>query len=185
MYRRFGCCFSRVLLARQDDIRRMEADLKAMDKQDEFDGNENYLKSCSDDAKRESVPSTWPCTRTKLLRKLEIKLKDYGLCSLHPTVRSLTALSADLMLKAQQLKALERPSTRDYRSVLNFMENDGGQLYKSESSFIYEKDDLVTIRPGRDHAWLDGVLERLLQALRCRLTVVSVSTFEIAELSIS
>ena len=49
------------------------------------------------------------------------------------------------------------------------MENDGGQLFEEDMSFIYEKEDLVTLRPGREYAWLDGVLERTLQVLRCRL----------------
>lgn len=49
------------------------------------------------------------------------------------------------------------------------MENDGGQLFEEESEFIYEKEDLVTIRPGREHAWLDGGIEKLLQMCRCRL----------------
>ena len=71
------------------------------------------------------------------------------------------------------MKALDRPTTRDYRSVLHFMENDGGPLYKKESEFIYEKEDLVTIKPGRDHAYLDGILERILRACRCKLTIVS------------
>ena len=81
----------------------------------------------------------------------------------------MTGSLADLLLKAQQLKALERPSNRDYRSVLNFMENDRGQLYKKDMAFVYEKEDLVTLRPGREHAWLDGLLERTLKVLRCRL----------------
>ena len=81
----------------------------------------------------------------------------------------LTQFLAELLLKAQQLKALERPSNRDYRSVLHFMENDGGQLFKKDMEFIYEKEDLVTLRPGREHAWLDGLLERTLKVLRCRL----------------
>ena len=49
------------------------------------------------------------------------------------------------------------------------MENDGGQLYKKHQRFIYEKEDLITLRPGREHAWLDGLLERTLSVLRCRL----------------
>ena len=77
------------------------------------------------------------------------------------------------MLKAKELKALDCPSSRDYHSVLHFMENDGGQLGERESEFIYEKADLVTLRPGRDHAWLDDLLERMLKMFRCRLTVVS------------
>ena len=77
------------------------------------------------------------------------------------------------MLKAQQLKGLDRPSSRDYRSVLNFMEHDGGQLYEEDMEFIYEKEDMVTLRPGREYAWLDGLLERVLRVLRCKLIRVS------------
>lgn len=58
------------------------------------------------------------------------------------------------------------------------MENDGGPLYEEESGFIYEKEDLVTLRPGREHAWLDSIIERALQMFRCRLLMVSIlSTF--------
>ena len=88
-------------------------------------------------------------------------------------------LLAELLLKAQQLKALERPSNRDYRSVLHFMENDGGQLYKKDMEFVYEKEDLVTLRPGREHAWLDGLLERTLKVLRCRLIRVGVAQWSL------
>lgn len=77
-------------------------------------------------------------------------------------------MTADLLLKTQQLKALNVPSKRDYKSVLHFMENNGGQLFEEESAFIYHKSDLVSLRPGRDHAWLDGKIERTLQILRCR-----------------
>ena len=37
---------------------------------------------------------------------------------------------------------------------------------------LYEKEDLVTLRPGREYAWLDGLLERTLKVLRCRLIKV-------------
>ena len=82
---------------------------------------------------------------------------------------------AELLLKAQQLKAMDRPSNRDYQSVLSFMENDGGQLYEEDMEFIYEKEDLVTLRPGREYAWLDGLLERTLKVLRCRLIKVNLT----------
>lgn len=54
------------------------------------------------------------------------------------------------------------------------MENDGGQLCEEDMGFIYEKEDLVTLRPGREHAWLDGLLERTLKVLRCRLVKVGI-----------
>ena len=53
------------------------------------------------------------------------------------------------------------------------MEYKGGQLYEEDMEFIYEKEDLVTLRPGREYAWLDGLLERMLQILRCKLIKVS------------
>ena len=53
------------------------------------------------------------------------------------------------------------------------MENDGGQLFEEDMGFIYEKEDLVTLRPGREYAWLDGLLERMLKVLRCRLITAS------------
>ena len=55
------------------------------------------------------------------------------------------------------------------------MENDGGQLFEEESGFIYEKEDLITLRPGREYAWLDGMIEHILQIFRCRLTMVSLT----------
>ena len=89
-----------------------------------------------------------------------------------PPTLLIHTLIAELLLKAQELKSLERPSAKDYRSVLRFMENDGGQVYEEESGWIYDKEDLVTIRPGREHAWLDGFLERMLKVFRCKLLKV-------------
>lgn len=55
------------------------------------------------------------------------------------------------------------------------MENKGGQLFQEESGFIYLKEDLVTLRPGREYAWLDGAMEYLLQIFRCRILRVRIS----------
>ena len=70
---------------------------------------------------------------------------------------------------------MDRPSVRDYKSVKNYMENKGGHLFEEESDFVYEKEDLITLRPGREYAWLDGILERILQKCRCWLSLVSKS----------
>ncbi|KAL8634804.1 MAG: hypothetical protein Q9228_007634, partial [Teloschistes exilis] len=77
----------------------------------------------------------------------------------------------DILLKARALKAVDRPSNRDYQSVMSFMEADEGQLYEAEMDFIYEKEDLVTLRPGRDHGWLDVLVERVLLYFRCKFLV--------------
>ncbi|KAL8849436.1 MAG: hypothetical protein Q9221_005608 [Calogaya cf. arnoldii] len=159
LFRRFGIVFSRLLLNKQDEIRQMEDELQGMDRMDQFlattkgSGNENYLLSRDEDVNREpsSIPACWSMTRPQLLEKLETKVLEYS----------------ELLLKANQLKALDKPASRDYRSVLHYMENDGGQMFENEMSWIYDKEDLVSLRPGREHAWLDGMLERLLKYIFC------------------
>ncbi|KAL6718279.1 hypothetical protein ACLMJK_004367 [Lecanora helva] len=147
IYRRFGTIFSRLLLSKQDELSKMEKLMAGMDKDDEDAGHEEYLMSRTlDDERGDDVPHTWDETRTQLLERMEKKTLEY----------------AELLLKAQQLKALDKPSRRDYKSVLHFMENDGGPLFEEEANFIYEKEDLVSLRPGREHAWLDGILELLI-----------------------
>ncbi|KAL8819996.1 MAG: hypothetical protein Q9223_001701 [Gallowayella weberi] len=155
LFKRFGIVFSRLLLNKQDEIRQMEAELLGMDKTDEKYGGELYLQSPYEDTQRDAntIPRYWSQTRPQLLQKLETKILEYS----------------ELLLKAHQLKSLEKPSARDYRSVLHYMENDGGQMYEKEMSWIYDKEDLVSLRPGRENAWLDGMLERLLKLCRCRL----------------
>ncbi|KAL8688865.1 MAG: hypothetical protein Q9218_005332 [Villophora microphyllina] len=152
VYRRFGSVFSRLLLTKQDEIRRMESTLLAMDRTDQRNGDFEYLKTTVEDERRDTLPTGWPQGRRELLVNLEKKTMEY----------------ADLLLKARELKAIDKPSSRDYRSVLHFMEADGGQLYEAEMDFIYDKEDLVTLRPGRDHGWLDVLVERFLLYFRCR-----------------
>ena len=60
----------------------MEGLLNGMDAMDAADGNEDYLKSHTLDAERESFPTAWPESRSQLLQKLERKALEYGkLCS--------------------------------------------------------------------------------------------------------
>ena len=198
VYRRFGSVFARLLLNKQDEISRMEASLLRMDKADRAQGNDQYIMSRIDDVNRESTPWSGE-SRTELLANLERKTLEYGKqyqitdsdgkISPHTFTKTPTLVrvgsilfsqtkpfTAELLLRARELKELTPPSTRDYTSVLNFMELDGGQLYERESEFIYDKEDLVTLRPGREYAWLDGCVERILQKCRCRLLRVYSTT---------
>ena len=203
VYRRFGSVFARLLLNKQDEISRMEASLLRMDKADRAQGNDQYIMSRIDDVNRESTPWSGE-SRTELLASLERKTLEYGkqyqipdsngkiaphTCTTTPTLVRVGSVlfshtpftqtkpfTAELLLRARELKELNPPSTRDYTSVLNFMELDGGQLYERESEFIYHKEDLVTLKPGREYAWLDGCVERILQKCRCRLLRVYSTT---------
>lgn len=61
---------------------------------------------------------------------------------------------------------MNKPSSSEYTSVENFMNNDK-PLAADEGSFIYRKEDLITLRPGREHAWLDSSIEKVLRTLNC------------------
>ena len=73
------------------------------------------------------------------------------------------------MKKATRMVAMPSPSKRDRQSVMHYLENDGGQVATKDREYIFEKEDLVTLRPGREHAWLDDAIERFLLKWRCPL----------------
>ena len=78
VYRRFGCVFSRLLLSKQDQIGRIEATLKAMDRTDAVEGNGQFLMSHKLDEDRDQIPLGWPESRKQLMEKLERKALEYG-----------------------------------------------------------------------------------------------------------
>ena len=47
--------------------------------------------------------------------------------------------------------------------------NNERPVARAQFNFIYRKEDLVTLRPGREHAWLDSQVEKLLKACDGRL----------------
>lgn len=76
------------------------------------------------------------------------------------------------LLKAQQMVSLNRPAERDYRSVEAHF-NNRKPLVDEEYGFIYQKEDLITLRDGREMAFLDSFTERMLRTFRCSLLQVS------------
>ena len=66
------------------------------------------------------------------------------------------------MQAAQSLTHCNRPSSSEHDSVRNFF-NRRQPLVPNEQKFIHRKEDLITLRPGREHAWLDSALEKTLK----------------------
>lgn len=71
--------------------------------------------------------------------------------------------------------SLNKPADRDHLSVQNFLESgyeDNGKslmpLMEGDNEFIYRKEDLITLRPGRESAWLDAFVERVLKMIHCK-----------------
>ena len=72
--------------------------------------------------------------------------------------------------------SFNKPAAGDYQSVKNYI-NNKKPLVADESSYIYKKEDIVTLRAGREHAWLDTWVERLLRAINCKPVKVSALVF--------
>jgi hypothetical protein len=66
-----------------------------------------------------------------------------------------------------KVAALKRPSNSDIHSVDSFMIEE--PLAQDENTWIQHQEDLVTLRAGREHAWLDAGIEHLLRYFRCDL----------------
>jgi hypothetical protein len=142
IYRRFGFIHARLLLQKQDELRIMEEELDQMDKRD-LKNNPTALKCrMEDDERQDQVPET----RQSLLARLEATVLSYD----------------QLLLNAQQLAAASRPPERDYNSVANFVRYKK-PLLEGDDDFIYSREDLITLRPGRESAWLDAAVEKILK----------------------
>lgn len=77
-----------------------------------------------------------------------------------------------LLLQSQQLAAMNKAPMRDQKSIQNYMENHAS-LVEEEASFVYDTEDLVTLRPGRDCSIVDAIVEKSLRVCDCKALQVS------------
>jgi uncharacterized protein YqgQ len=141
IYRRFGFLHARLLLQKQDELRMMEAELDRMDQRDKFNNVEALQCRMIDERRTQDGE-----TRKSLLNRMQETVLVYD----------------ELLLKAQQLAAANRPPQRDYNSVASFITHKK-PLLEGDDDFIYNKEDLITLRPGRESAWLDAAVEKILK----------------------
>ncbi|CAG8954500.1 hypothetical protein HYFRA_00004413 [Hymenoscyphus fraxineus] len=162
VYRRFGYLHSRVLLRKQDQLRTLEDELDDYDDSDiekeEQEGPASRARMVlrsrdSDEAacKRAMKENPGIRTRTDVLNDIETVLKQYG----------------ELLLQAQNMVALNKPAKRDYKSVERYI-FDKQPLVDEEQGFIYNQEDLITLRDGREMALLDNFIETLLKVFHCK-----------------
>ncbi|KAK7918079.1 hypothetical protein PG985_009953 [Apiospora marii] len=140
IYRRFGYLHSRTLLRLQDRLRALEYKLDQYDNEDAADEREKLLLMSRD--------------------------SDEAAC------RKLMKDMPDVVTRTQILDEIEtvlgKYAERDYQSVESHMHNTK-PLMDEEYRFIYHKEDLITLRDGREMAVLDSITERLLQTFHCPL----------------
>jgi hypothetical protein len=79
----------------------------------------------------------------------------------------------EVLIKARELNTFQNPSKRDYRSFRTWFWNTKPLNYEPEEEFIKRKEDLVSLRQGREWAGFDGWVETCIRKFHCRLTQVS------------
>ncbi|KAF2268848.1 hypothetical protein CC78DRAFT_510082 [Lojkania enalia] len=144
IYRRFGYLQSRLLLSKQEELRRLEVKLERLEL---IVSTKDENAFCSRDIRGEFAKE-----HAEVLNEIETKFHSY----------------AKLLTTAQQMMAFTKPAEADRQNVGRYIWN-RKPLVRVEASWIQHRDDLITIRAGREHAWLDGVVECILQACHCKL----------------
>ncbi len=62
---------------------------------------------------------------------------------------------------------MNKPHEGDHRSLVNFIENHQPEI-EGERDFAYCKEDLVSLRSGRENTWLDAAVEAVLRWYPCQ-----------------
>ncbi|KAH7348547.1 hypothetical protein BKA65DRAFT_605900 [Rhexocercosporidium sp. MPI-PUGE-AT-0058] len=150
LYRRFGFLQARLLFYKQDELRELEARLDRIDRLDERRDKSLLSSRQKDDA--------YGSRRKMLLQEIDVKFKDY----------------ASLLVVARDLASFNRPPARDFRSVKSYF--DSQVPLCNIESYIYRQEDIIALKPGREKAWLDTSVEKILQMLNSRITRYIFST---------
>jgi hypothetical protein len=153
LYRRFGYLQARILLDKQDELRRLEEEL------DTYDSNHPLLLTTRSLTDEEAAP------RNELLTKIEQALGAYGRWRASRRGVFADQRPANCLFAAQKLMEFRRPNESEYTSVHNYLDNKK-PIHQKERSYISHKDDLITLRAGREHAYLDRVIEYMLRKLQ-------------------
>ena len=166
LYRRFGFLQARLLLDKQDELRTLE---KSLDEMDYITSRTEPHKLRTRDLEEEDAKP-----HKAMLQRIEKAFCEYGSNPFPFRRKSVTYRLelAQILGAAHQLMSLNKPAPGDYKSVEAYINNEK-PLEQAEGSYIYRKEDFITLRAGRDHAWLDTSIERLLQVFNCRLVEVS------------
>jgi hypothetical protein len=157
LYRGFSCVHARLLLNMQAGIQMLEAELDSLDRDHLAFEEDTRLQSYDvdiDACEKEKKEGTR--TRDDILEDLRIKVSQYD----------------ELLIKARELVSFQRPTDRDYKSVRKW-HNQTVPLVGEDQEFLLWKEDIVTLRHGREWASFDGLVEEMLHKFDCPLIRVS------------
>ncbi|KAK4508371.1 hypothetical protein PRZ48_002109 [Zasmidium cellare] len=154
-FRGFIYLHVRLLLLLQQDIELLE---QRLDKLDQFDGSkdgDNHKLKCKPHDDSQATPdrissamfhAEFLKTRPQVVSELGVKLLEYG-------------SSHTLLLKTKEVLTLQKPSSTDYKNVRGWLMH-GQPLVDLELKYIRRKEDIITLRTGRESAAFDCFVER-------------------------
>ncbi|GME48356.1 hypothetical protein GTA08_BOTSDO01708 [Neofusicoccum parvum] len=76
--------------------------------------------------------------------------------------------NADLLATGRNMMGMRRPTASEYESLRNYC-NYAQTMSEIDETWTLCKEDLVTLRPGREYAWLDTAIEKALRICKCDL----------------
>ena len=136
--------------------------MSRLDKQDYAqDERKECVTSRSSDLKVAKSEGLTCSKRSTLLGSIREKLVNYD----------------EIMIKMRELNAFQRPSKRDYHSLRTWFYNMKPLSYEREELFVKRKEDLVTLRHGREWAGFDGWIEDCVRKLPKKWSRVRQSPF--------
>ena len=143
-----------MLLDLQSDIAQLERELDRLDTLDAANDDGERLLDRALDNRQPRRDGRRP--RSEVMQELRTKLVEYD----------------ELLIKARELAGFQRPSTRDYRSVRTWFWS-ANALVERDAMFIRQKEDIVSLRSGREWSSFDGWVERCLRKCDCGMLRVS------------
>lgn len=83
--------------------------------------------------------------------------------------------SADLLVTAHTIAGFNQPSRRDFQSMKNHFDRENP--LDPKETYIYHKEDLVTLKNEREEAWVEAMADKVLPRLPRSWLRVSHTTF--------
>lgn len=71
------------------------------------------------------------------------------------------------------MNVVQRPSKRDYRNFRTWFWNEAPLASEREEEFIKRKEDLISLRNGREWGGFDGFIEDVIRTFHCSFIHVS------------
>ncbi|KAF4539856.1 uncharacterized protein LTHEOB_9668 [Lasiodiplodia theobromae] len=143
LYRGFSWVHARLIMDLQAKIAYLEKELDELDKSEAVDPDtERRLCWVEEDMDGHKRAAASERTRQKIFEELRGLVLEYD----------------ELLIKAKKLASFQRPSDRDYYSVRNFHYR-FGPLVEDDEEYIKHREDLISLKAGREWAGFDGFVE--------------------------